>query len=83
VVIGLLFVGEVFMFELEYLTNKSGQLKAVVVPIELWKQLFLKDDASVEELSEAIEDYCLSKAMNKAKETPLLSREEALAYLEV
>jgi len=71
------------MFELEYLTDKSGQLKAVVVPIELWKQLFLKDDASVEELSEAIENYCLSKAMDEAKETPLLSREEALAYLEV
>ncbi len=70
------------MFELEYLTDKSGQLKAIVVPIELWKQLFLKDDASVEELSEAMEDYCLSKAMDEAKETPLLSREEALAYLE-
>ena len=70
------------MFELEYLTDKSGQLKAVVVPIELWKQLFLGDDASVEELSEAMEDYCLSKAMDEAKETPLLSREEALAYLE-
>jgi len=70
------------MFELEYLTDKSGQLKAVVVPIELWKQLFLKDDVSVEELSEAMEDYCLSKAMDEAKETPLLSREEALAYLE-
>lgn len=69
------------MFELEYLTDKSGQLKAVVVPIELWKQLFLKDDVSVEELSEAIENYCLSKAMDEAKETPLLSREEALAYL--
>ena len=70
------------MFELEYLTDKSGQLKAIVVPIELWKQLFLKDDASVEELSEAMEDYCLSKAMDEAKETPLLSSEEALAYLE-
>ena len=71
------------MLELEYLTDKSGQLKAIVVPIELWKQLFLKDDASTEEFSEAIEDYCLNKAMDEAKETPLLSREEALAYLEV
>jgi len=70
------------MLELEYLTDKSGQLKAVVVPIELWKQLFIEDDASAQELSEAMEDYCLSKAMDEAKETPLLSREEALAYLE-
>lgn len=70
------------MLELEYLTDKSGQLKAVVVPIELWKQLFVEDDASAQELSEAMEDYCLNKAMDEAKETPLLSREEALAYLE-
>jgi hypothetical protein len=70
------------MLELEYLTDKNGQLRAVVIPIELWKRLFLEDDASAEELSEAMEDYCLSKAMDEAKETPLLSREEALAYLE-
>jgi hypothetical protein len=35
-----------------------------------------------EELPEAMEDYCLSKAMDEARETPLLSRKEALAYLE-
>jgi len=70
------------MLELEYLTDRSGQLKAVVIPIELWKQLFMEDDASAEELSDAMEDYCLSKAMDEAKGTPLLSREEALAYLE-
>jgi hypothetical protein len=68
------------MFELEYLTDKSGQLKAIVIPIELWEQLFLKDDASVEKLSEAIEDYCLNKAMDEAKESPLLSCEEALEF---
>lgn len=70
------------MIELEYLTDKEGQLKAVVIPIELWKQLFLLDDVSVEELTEAIEDYCLGKAMDEAKESLLLSREEALTYLE-
>ena len=70
------------MFELEYLTDKGGQLKAVVVPITLWKQLLLADDASVEELSAALEDYCLSKAMDEAQDSPLLSRQEALAYLE-
>jgi len=70
------------MLELEYLTDKEGQLKAVVVPIELWEQLFLPDDASAEDLAEAIEDYCLGKAMDEAKESPLLTREEALSYLE-
>lgn len=70
------------MIELEYLTNKNGQLKAVVIPIEIWEQLLLPDDISAEDLTEAIENYGLNKAMDEAKETPLLSREEALAYLE-
>ncbi|MDX1522242.1 MAG: hypothetical protein R3264_11480 [Anaerolineae bacterium] len=70
------------MLELEYLTDKDGQLKAVVIPIELWEKLFLSDDASSEEVTEAIEDYGLNKAMDEAKESPLLSRDEALAYLE-
>ena len=70
------------MLELEYLTDKGGQLKAVVIPVGIWNKLFVKQDASVEELSEAMEDYCLNKAMDEAKATPLLSREDALAYLE-
>jgi hypothetical protein len=28
------------MFEVECLTDKNGQQKAVVLPIELWRQLF-------------------------------------------
>jgi hypothetical protein len=70
------------MFEVECLTDKNGQQKAVVLPIELWRQLFPKDDASIKELSEEIEDYCLSKAMDEAQNTPLLNHKEALAYLE-
>ncbi len=68
--------------KLEYLTDKNGQTKAVVVPIGLWNQLFLKNDTSEADLSEAMEDYCLSKAMDEAKKTPLLSRDKALAWLE-
>lgn len=69
------------MLEVEYLTDKNGQPKAVVIPIELWRQLFPKEDTSVEELSEAIEDYCLSKAMDEAQKSPFLGRDEALDYL--
>jgi hypothetical protein len=69
------------MLEVEYLTDKQGQLKAVVVPIEFWRQLF-PEEVSLEEILERIEDYCLSKAMDEAQESPLLNREEALAYLE-
>ncbi|MEW6606562.1 MAG: hypothetical protein AB1414_03775 [bacterium] len=70
------------MFEVEYLMCKNGHQKAVVIPIELWRQIIPKDDISIEELSEEMEDYCLNKAMNEAQKTPLLNRKEALAYLE-
>lgn len=71
------------MVEVEYLTDKDGRPRAVVLPIELWRRLLPRDDdATVEELSEAMEDYCLGKAMDEAKESPLLSREEAIAYLQ-
>ena len=70
------------MLELEYLTDKEGKLKAVVIPIELWKKLFLAEDASLEELVEAMEDYALNKAMDEAKESPLLNQVDALDFLE-
>ncbi|MDJ0634420.1 MAG: hypothetical protein QNJ34_14630 [Xenococcaceae cyanobacterium MO_188.B29] len=70
------------MFEIEYLTDKNGQPKAVVIPIEIWQQMFTKGEVSVDELSAGLEDYCLGKAMDEAKDTPLLDREAALEYLE-
>jgi hypothetical protein len=72
------------MLEVEYLTDKLGQPKAVVIPIEVWRQLFPSngDSVAVESLTEGIEDYCLNKAMDEAQESPLLNRQEALAYLE-
>jgi len=39
------------MLEVEYLMDKSGQPRAVVIPIELWKQLLPQEDSSVEVLS--------------------------------
>ncbi len=68
--------------EIEYLTNKNGQQKAVVVPIDLWRKIFRKDDTRIEEMEEAMEDYCLDKAMDEAKSSPILSRDEALKFLE-
>jgi hypothetical protein len=50
------------MFEIEYLTDKDGQPKAVVIPIEFWKRLLPKDNTSLEELSKGIEEYCLNKS---------------------
>jgi len=45
--------------------------KKVIVPRELW-----------DEIVEALEDYGLLKAMEKAEKTPLLTKEETLRYLE-
>lgn len=70
------------MFEIEYLTDDKGQPKAVVIPIELWRKLLPNGETSPEELSEAIEDYCLGKAMDEAQDSPLLDRQDALRYLE-
>lgn len=38
--------------------------------------------SSVEESSQNLEDYCLSKAMAEARETPLLNQREAIHFLE-
>lgn len=70
------------MFEIEYLMKKDGEPRAVVIPIELWKTLLPEEDASLNELSEALEDWCLNKAMNEGQKTPLMNRDEALKYLE-
>ncbi len=70
------------MLNIEYLTDENGNAKAVVIPIEIWKKLLPNDNSlSFDNLSESIEDYCLNKAMNEAKSTPLLNRENALKFL--
>ena len=45
--------------------------KKVIIPRELW-----------DEIVEALEDYGLLKAMEEAENSPLLTKEEALRYLE-
>jgi len=67
---------------IEYLTDAEGNPRAVVIPIDLWRKLLPQNQGSIEELAENLEDYCLNKAMDEARETPLLSQEEALRFLE-
>ena len=73
---------ELIMIELEYITDKDGQQKAVVIPIGLWRKILPSKTATLEDISEDVEDYCLNKAMDEAKGSPLLNRKEALAFLE-
>jgi hypothetical protein len=70
------------MIEFEYLTDKNGKPKAVVIPIEVWQKITTIETVSEAELSEGIEDYCLNKAMDEAKNSPLLDRAAALEFLE-
>ena len=70
------------MLNLEYLTDPEGKPTAVVIPIALWRTLLPNEDASPEDLTEALEDYCLARAIDEGKKTPLLDRAAALAYLE-
>lgn len=67
---------------IEYLTDIKGEPSAVVIPIELWRQIFPDGVSSTEDVVDGIEDYCLNQAMDEAKETPLLDRQAALAFLE-
>ncbi|MFQ5631416.1 MAG: hypothetical protein ACE5I1_21800 [bacterium] len=69
------------MKELEYISDKNGVAKAVVIPIEIWKRILPQGVHSEDEITDAVEDYCLNKAMNEAKKTPLLSKEEAISFL--
>lgn len=65
---------------INYLTDADGNPKAVVIPIELWRQLMPQDNETLENLAENLADYCLNKAMDEAKTSPLLSREDALQF---
>lgn len=70
------------MLDIEYLTDKKGNTKAVVIPIELWEKLMPQKTLNIDNLAESLEDYCLNKAMEEAKSTPLFNKETALQFLE-
>lgn len=70
------------MTEVQYLTDQEGKPRAVVIPIEVWQRILPKEGDRIEDLTDAIEDYCLGKAMDEGRKTPLLSRDKALEYLD-
>jgi hypothetical protein len=70
------------MTDIKYLIDKNGRAKAVVIPIEIWNKIMPNDTDNLETISESLEDYCLNKAMDEAKSTPLLDRATALKLLE-
>ena len=70
------------MLEIKYLKDENGKATGVVIPIEVWKQIFPEEEIALDELSDRLEDYCLNQAMDEAMSTPLLDRKTALQYLE-
>lgn len=44
------------MPDIEYLTDKNGKTKAVVIPIELWQKLMPNHSENIDNLSEFLED---------------------------
>ncbi len=69
------------MLNLEYLTDPEGKQTAVVIPIDRWRKILPSGDVSADAIGEALEDYCLNRAIDEGKQTPLLKRAEALADL--
>jgi hypothetical protein len=67
---------------IEYLTDTTGNPRAVVIPIDLWRQRLPEETNSLEDLAGNLKDYCLNKAMDEAGATPLLDREAALKFLD-
>ncbi len=67
---------------IEYLTNQDEEVSAVVIPIDLWRKIIPNQEVSADQLADAVEDYCINKAMDEAVNTPFFYRSEALAYLE-
>lgn len=70
------------MSEIEYLTDSNGNTKAVVIPMELWEKILPHPIRTTDELEEAVENYCLNKAMDEATETPILDLKAALEFLD-
>ena len=72
------------MLHLEYVSDSKGNPKGVIIPIDIWKSIFESEGNEIDEniFIEKIENYCLNSAMDEAKETELLNKEEALKFLE-
>ena len=70
------------LLNLEYITNQKGQPTAVVISIKTQRQLLPIDNISLENIREDIENYCLNKAMDEGKNTPLYAHAEVIAFLE-
>ena len=47
-------IEELIMLEIEYITDKDGQQKGVVIPIKLWRKILPPKNASVEPKGRAL-----------------------------
>jgi len=63
------------------LLSQAGSLADDETLDDLRLMIYSERGRPEEELSEALEDYCLNRAMNEGRKTPLMNRDEALIYM--
>ncbi len=63
------------MTEVQYITDANGQRTGVILPIEEYEAIILN---SIEE----VDDPELAEAMDKANDSPTVTRKEVFALLE-
>ena len=68
------------MQNLNLIKDFEGNTSYVVIPFNFFNQFF-PEDFTLQAMSEYFEDFALNSAMNEAKETDLLGKEDALKYL--
>jgi len=68
------------MENLNLIKDFNGNTSFVVIPYNFFNQFF-PEDFTIQAMSEYFEDYAMNTAMNEAKKTDLLGKEDALKYL--
>ena len=62
-----------------FVTDAQGNRQAIQLDLAVWEELV----ALIEELeAERIEDEAMNRAIDEAQDSPLLTHEQALAYLD-
>ena len=70
---------------IEYVVDEAGHKKAVQIDFDAWEQMLVRLNTLVgelERLTEEIEEEALNRAMDEAMNSPLLTQDQALAYLD-
>jgi hypothetical protein len=70
--------------KVRFVTDADGNRQAILLDLAVWEEILalLEDLEADEALTEEMEDEALNRAMDEAMNSPLLTQEQALAYLD-